>query len=405
MSKTNLGHPGFSSQLTETPKPNPEGVPSSLSTSHPSGHPGCHTWLRPPEALAGTSGSVLARGTSVPVASPGLPGRMVDAGCRVLRTAFREVPGSGEGALLGVSRPSLESYAASCCRIPWARMEFRGAMDPSLRDSRGRERRASPASQGTGGRAGRREPRPGDPSATAPASVSHPERTALPRPRLPAAPGSGLRSSSRPSSPLAAAADSSCSISTSPGKCVPSGSTGPLAFPFQCGRGASLPGGAWETAGRTALRSVSGHSGRSATQSLTPWPDPLDSAGTAARRRRLKGTLGAPRANDGGPFVSFHVCVHSPSFLQSACICFIIKKCNVEGRILGFKCRVLQPRGHCRPHVLTAACALSPGGRGQDGSPVITFPDYPAFSDLPDKDFQNVMTYLTSIPRCVSLVP
>ncbi|XP_059759440.1 guanine nucleotide exchange factor DBS isoform X2 [Balaenoptera ricei] len=38
------------------------------------------------------------------------------------------------------------------------------------------------------------------------------------------------------------------------------------------------------------------------------------------------------------------------------------------------------------------------GGRGQDGCPVITFPDYPAFGDVPDKDFQNVMTYLTSIP-------
>ncbi|XP_058404498.1 guanine nucleotide exchange factor DBS isoform X3 [Diceros bicornis minor] len=38
------------------------------------------------------------------------------------------------------------------------------------------------------------------------------------------------------------------------------------------------------------------------------------------------------------------------------------------------------------------------GGRGQDGSPVITFPDYPAFSDVPDKEFQNVMTYLTSVP-------
>ncbi|KAM5313220.1 guanine nucleotide exchange factor DBS isoform 4-T4 [Glossophaga mutica] len=38
------------------------------------------------------------------------------------------------------------------------------------------------------------------------------------------------------------------------------------------------------------------------------------------------------------------------------------------------------------------------GGRGQDGSPVITFPDYPAFSDVPDQEFQNVMTYLTSIP-------
>lgn len=64
-------------------------------------------------------------------------------------------------------------------------------------------------------------------------------------------------------------------------------------------------------------------------------------------------------------------------------------------------------RSHSFPdenHAWAQCClALSPGGRGQDGSPVITFPDYPAFSDVPDKEFQNVMTYLTSIPRCVSL--
>ncbi|XP_010017671.1 PREDICTED: guanine nucleotide exchange factor DBS-like, partial [Nestor notabilis] len=39
------------------------------------------------------------------------------------------------------------------------------------------------------------------------------------------------------------------------------------------------------------------------------------------------------------------------------------------------------------------------GGRGGDGCPVITFPDYPAFSEIPEKEFQNVLTYLTSIPR------
>ncbi|XP_044526456.1 guanine nucleotide exchange factor DBS isoform X3 [Gracilinanus agilis] len=38
------------------------------------------------------------------------------------------------------------------------------------------------------------------------------------------------------------------------------------------------------------------------------------------------------------------------------------------------------------------------GGRGQDGCPVITFPDYPTFSEIPEKEFQNVLTYLTSIP-------
>uniref|UniRef100_A0A8C4VEG8 MCF.2 cell line derived transforming sequence like n=1 Tax=Falco tinnunculus TaxID=100819 RepID=A0A8C4VEG8_FALTI len=35
---------------------------------------------------------------------------------------------------------------------------------------------------------------------------------------------------------------------------------------------------------------------------------------------------------------------------------------------------------------------------GGDGCPVITFPDYPAFSEIPEKEFQNVLTYLTSIP-------
>uniref|UniRef100_A0A8C9ER67 Uncharacterized protein n=1 Tax=Pavo cristatus TaxID=9049 RepID=A0A8C9ER67_PAVCR len=38
------------------------------------------------------------------------------------------------------------------------------------------------------------------------------------------------------------------------------------------------------------------------------------------------------------------------------------------------------------------------GGRGGDGCPVITFPDYPAFNEIPEKEFQNVLTYLTSIP-------
>ena len=63
----------------------------------------------------------------------------------------------------------------------------------------------------------------------------------------------------------------------------------------------------------------------------------------------------------------------------------------------------VQLRPGSSPRDPRAQCwsSLSPGGRGQDGSPVITFPDYPAFGDVPDKDFQNVMTYLTSIPRCV----
>ncbi|KAM4629679.1 guanine nucleotide exchange factor DBS [Polymixia lowei] len=42
--------------------------------------------------------------------------------------------------------------------------------------------------------------------------------------------------------------------------------------------------------------------------------------------------------------------------------------------------------------------AMLSGGRGKDGAPIITFPEYSSFSELPDEDFLNVVTYLTSIP-------
>uniref|UniRef100_A0A673X2E1 Guanine nucleotide exchange factor DBS-like n=1 Tax=Salmo trutta TaxID=8032 RepID=A0A673X2E1_SALTR len=42
--------------------------------------------------------------------------------------------------------------------------------------------------------------------------------------------------------------------------------------------------------------------------------------------------------------------------------------------------------------------ALLSGGRGKDGAPIITFPEYSGFGDLVAEDFQNVVTYLTSIP-------
>lgn len=42
--------------------------------------------------------------------------------------------------------------------------------------------------------------------------------------------------------------------------------------------------------------------------------------------------------------------------------------------------------------------ALLSGGRGKDGAPIITFPEHSGFSDVPDEDFLNVVTYLTSIP-------
>lgn len=42
------------------------------------------------------------------------------------------------------------------------------------------------------------------------------------------------------------------------------------------------------------------------------------------------------------------------------------------------------------------------GGRGKDGAPIITFPEYSGFSEVPEEDFLNVVTYLTSIPRYIS---
>uniref|UniRef100_A0A8C5T3H2 MCF.2 cell line derived transforming sequence-like 2 n=1 Tax=Malurus cyaneus samueli TaxID=2593467 RepID=A0A8C5T3H2_9PASS len=48
--------------------------------------------------------------------------------------------------------------------------------------------------------------------------------------------------------------------------------------------------------------------------------------------------------------------------------------------------------------------AILSGGRGKDGAPIITFPEFAGFSEIPDDDFLNVVTYLTSIPSFASPV-
>ncbi|XP_053513582.1 probable guanine nucleotide exchange factor MCF2L2 isoform X3 [Artibeus jamaicensis] len=45
--------------------------------------------------------------------------------------------------------------------------------------------------------------------------------------------------------------------------------------------------------------------------------------------------------------------------------------------------------------------AILSGGRGKDGAPIITLPEFVGFRHIPDEDFLNVVTYLTSIPRCL----
>uniref|UniRef100_A0A8C1N9E8 Mcf.2 cell line derived transforming sequence-like a n=1 Tax=Cyprinus carpio TaxID=7962 RepID=A0A8C1N9E8_CYPCA len=46
--------------------------------------------------------------------------------------------------------------------------------------------------------------------------------------------------------------------------------------------------------------------------------------------------------------------------------------------------------------------AFLSGGRGQNGSPIIIFPEYPAFGELEEQEFHNVLTYLTSVPSVCS---
>ncbi|XP_061548649.1 guanine nucleotide exchange factor DBS isoform X1 [Phycodurus eques] len=42
--------------------------------------------------------------------------------------------------------------------------------------------------------------------------------------------------------------------------------------------------------------------------------------------------------------------------------------------------------------------ATLPGGRGTDGSPIIIFPEFPAFSELEEHELKNVFNYLTTVP-------
>uniref|UniRef100_A0A673WJX9 Mcf.2 cell line derived transforming sequence-like b n=1 Tax=Salmo trutta TaxID=8032 RepID=A0A673WJX9_SALTR len=38
------------------------------------------------------------------------------------------------------------------------------------------------------------------------------------------------------------------------------------------------------------------------------------------------------------------------------------------------------------------------GGRGQNGSPIIVFPEFSAFGEIQEREFHNVLTYLTNVP-------
>ncbi|XP_019750102.1 guanine nucleotide exchange factor DBS-like isoform X1 [Hippocampus comes] len=46
--------------------------------------------------------------------------------------------------------------------------------------------------------------------------------------------------------------------------------------------------------------------------------------------------------------------------------------------------------------------AFLSGGRGDNGSPIIVFPEFPSFGEITDREFHNVLTYLTSVPSLPS---
>ncbi|XP_058885884.1 guanine nucleotide exchange factor DBS-like isoform X4 [Acipenser ruthenus] len=48
--------------------------------------------------------------------------------------------------------------------------------------------------------------------------------------------------------------------------------------------------------------------------------------------------------------------------------------------------------------VIKKQFAYLSGGRGEDGCPIITFPEYPSFGEIQEKEIHDVLTYLTSIP-------
>ncbi|CAL9690013.1 unnamed protein product [Knipowitschia caucasica] len=52
---------------------------------------------------------------------------------------------------------------------------------------------------------------------------------------------------------------------------------------------------------------------------------------------------------------------------------------------------------HITPDLRRRFAFLS-GGRGDNGSPIIVFPEFPSFGEITDREFHNVLSYLTSVP-------
>uniref|UniRef100_A0A7N6BEK7 MCF.2 cell line derived transforming sequence like n=1 Tax=Anabas testudineus TaxID=64144 RepID=A0A7N6BEK7_ANATE len=69
-------------------------------------------------------------------------------------------------------------------------------------------------------------------------------------------------------------------------------------------------------------------------------------------------------------------------------------------------CIITSPNVSVKPHIRVQSIYVPvlcfPGGRGDNGSPIIVFPEFPAFGEITDREFHNVLTYLTSVPSLSS---
>uniref|UniRef100_A0A8C5A9L0 MCF.2 cell line derived transforming sequence like n=1 Tax=Gadus morhua TaxID=8049 RepID=A0A8C5A9L0_GADMO len=70
--------------------------------------------------------------------------------------------------------------------------------------------------------------------------------------------------------------------------------------------------------------------------------------------------------------------------------------CSVPDEIMQQECSPLGA-ADITPDLRKQFAFLS-GGRGQNGSPIIVFPEFPAFGEILETEFHNVLTYLTSVP-------
>lgn len=77
-------------------------------------------------------------------------------------------------------------------------------------------------------------------------------------------------------------------------------------------------------------------------------------------------------------------------------ICAIITEAQVE---FVPECPLLAGPSRSSLNVFIFCFEFTSGGRGQDGSPIIIFPEFPSFGEISDEEFHNVLTYLTSVPR------